>query len=172
MDLLVHRILDFLNTSCWQNLVVCFGRVNKTNQRFYATYVKASYRATKRRGGGFLIWLKYNDQVMDHRLTARTMLQDYQAKYKKVKTKVINPSLDLLFVINGKMVPFKNVFPFCIRELKCDIAYINKWQQTWETILGWVNILHLEKPLPRKIFLKRSNQNLTWNPSPRSSGRS
>jgi hypothetical protein len=86
------------------------------------------------------------------------MLSDYQTEIGNVKTKVINPSLDLLFLVNGKWVTFRKLFPFTIRELKCSSKEVQDWKNSWGVILGWSNTLHL--PRPALKYTGDENQNL------------
>jgi hypothetical protein len=150
----VSEILDVLNSDSLRETRVCFGRVNKTKQRFYGTYKYTSYAESKRRGGGFVLWIDYKGTVRDHRCSARAMLNDYQQSYRKVKTKVVNPSVDLLYYINGKWVKFGHIFPFRIRELKCTNEEIRKWADVWRTILFWPNQIELVMPQNLNAFTR------------------
>ena len=169
---LIQEILSFLNSSLWRRFIVCFGRVNKTKKRFYANYAGASHKNTKRRGGGFIIWLNYKNKKLDHRNAARAMLSDYQKEIGDVKTKVINPSLDLLFLVNGKWVTFRKLFPFNIRELNCSRKEVQGWINSWEVILGWNNILHLPKPISRNLLDERVGGIQNLDPCKKSSSSS
>lgn len=140
----VDTILNFLNRPKCQNMLVCFGRVKKTDKRYYGTYQYSTHSGSKRRGGGFLLWIKYKNVIRDHRNTARAMLNDYQKDYRQVKTKVVNPSLDLLFQVNGSWVKFGDLLPFDVRELRLYRCEIEDWVDKWVTIMYWPDTLQLD----------------------------
>ena len=84
--------------------------------------VKFNPTYAKRKGGGFVFTLRYNDYIDDHSVILKKMLHDYTMSMKligrNVKNQIINPSKDISIISNNRHILFNKIFPWSVRELK------------------------------------------------------
>jgi hypothetical protein len=119
-----HRLMAVFNTLC--PVQVRFGRTDKGSASLAGCLTHCTIVSTKRKGGGFVFWIRYQGQVRSHKQTLTIMLADYCATLggnsrpcKPIKNQVVNASKDLLFVLDGyDPIPLGTVFPCAVRDMK------------------------------------------------------
>lgn len=107
-----------------------FGRTKKIPHEFKGIIYDISWSESKRKGGGFTIWIYYNGLTRPHNIVLKQMVSDYiktveelknqGMKLNSIRNKTTNASKDCEILFNNKWYPLDKVFPITVRELKND----------------------------------------------------
>lgn len=122
---------------------VRFGRTVKIKTEFYAVVAGISWVYSKRKGGGFTIWLLYKEnEARPHNVVLKDMVNDYSnyidnliligKNLKEVKNKTTNPSKDIEFLFKGKWLMMEKIFPISVRELVSSVV-CEEWNDRYKT---------------------------------------
>ena len=121
---IVHQMVKVFNETCCPTKLV-FGRTCKIPTKFEGVMENVTWSPTKRKGGGFVFWIRYKNNIYPHPVCLKMMLEDYmnivskKGNLKDIRNTVTNPTKDLLFDFgNSDPQPLGQIFPTKIRELR------------------------------------------------------
>lgn len=148
------------------------GRTKKIHQIFKGHIHDITWTQSKRKGGGFVIWISYKGHIRPHPTILKFMVEEYVkfvdimisngSTLKPIRNKTVNSSKDMEILFHNQWQPLEKLFPIVVRELR-SLQCCQQWLNTYmmkKTSTLFLKILGEEfRELNKNIILNKNSDN-------------